>query len=166
MRDKFTLFHIALYSKGWYKIEHKGNTIWDDLKIMFELDDYNGEFMTPNNMVSVLLEHCQILKKRQFTDLGAFASGIDKQNSYKFGYYTKGCKWSESWGDGKELPEWDYLEAIVRFCLSTLADCRKEILCGEGGRLPMPDYTKGIKRNKGVSNKALEEHFGVKTEKV
>ncbi len=161
MREKFTLFHIALYSKGWYKREHLGNTVWDDLKIMFTLDDYQGEFMNKKTMIGVLLNHCQRLDVRGFTDLSQFVNGIDKSNSWKYGYMTNGHMFQER---GEELPEWDYDEAIIRYCLSVLQNTDKTTLVGEGNRLPKPNYNMGIKRNKGISNKALMEHFGGEVE--
>jgi len=59
--EKFSLLHITLYAKNWYKRYHNGNTIWDDLAVMFELDDYGGKYMTKNNMVNVMLIQCQRL---------------------------------------------------------------------------------------------------------
>ena len=155
MKEKFTLFHIALYSKGWYRHEFKQD-IWADLRIIFELDDYNGEFMTNSDMVHVLLNHCQALDDRGFQDLVSFASGIDRDNSWKFGYYTKGCRMEFA---HKDLPEWDYYEAIVRYCLSVIRFCDKKTLCGEGGNLPMPDYKNGLAKGKGISKKRIKEHF-------
>jgi hypothetical protein len=155
--EKFSLFHVALYAKHWYKQEHGGNTIWDDLKVMFTLDDYQGEFMNKNDMVNVLLNHCQCLKVRAFTDLTQFVSGIAEENSFKFGYLTDGY-WLQS--KGEVLPKWDYKEAIVRYCLSNLSITDSKTIVGEGGKFPKPNYNMGIKRNKGVSDKALKDYFG------
>lgn len=150
---KFNLLHITLYAKGWYKREHGGNTIWDDLKVMFGLDDYQGEFMTKNDMVNVMLNHCQLLDVRAFTNLTMFASGINKDNSYKNGYLYQGMRFQK---EDTTHPEWDYQEAIVRYCLSELRFLGKdELPC----KLPKPNYNMGIKRNKGISNKSLTDHF-------
>jgi len=155
--EKFTLFHTALYSKGWYKRENR-KTIWEDLKVILTLDDYNGQYMSNGDIVSILLMHCQRLNTRAFSDLDIFANGISKDYCWKYGYYTKGANWVR---DSDKLPEYDYLEAIARYCLSNISTSDIKTLCGEGGRLPMPNYEKGLPRKNGITDKKLLTHFVV-----
>lgn len=138
----FSLFHTALYAKGWYKREDN-KTIWEDLKVILSLDDYNGDYMTKYDIVNVVLYQCQRIKeKRAFTDLCEFANGISKDYCWKHGYITKG---NATWfRDEETLPEYDYYEAIIRYCLSNLSNCEVSILCGEGNTLPKPDFEKGL----------------------
>lgn len=155
MDRKFTLYHLCLYAKGWYKRENK-KTIWEDLQVIMSLDDYSGEFMDKYDIVSVMLDHCQRLDVRGFKDLGLFANGIAPSQCWKYGYYTKD---NASWvKDSKDLPDYDYYEAIVRYCLSTLVGTEIKAIVGEG-KLPKPDYTKGLPRKNGISDKKLKELF-------
>lgn len=153
--DKFGLLHITLYAKDWYA---KGD-LWEDLKVMFTLDDYSGEFMTKNDMINVILNHCQLLDVRAFRDLTQFASGIDKRNSYTNGYEYQGMPFQK---EGTTYPEWDYQEAIVRYCLSNLRFVGKDKL----PKMPFPDYVRGLKKRKDITVKVLKEHFGKKKEVV
>ncbi len=162
--SKFGLLHITLYAKNWYKRYDGGNTIWDDLKVMFELDNYNGEWMTKNDMVNVMLNHCQMLDVRAFTDLTAFASGVDKGNSYQYGYRYEGMPFQRE--DEKDLPEWDYQEAIIYYCLSNLSITETYKILVEGEMFPMPDYEKGLKRRSGISDKALKDMFSRNVERI
>ena len=150
----FSLLHVVLYAKDWYARE-QNQTIWDDLKVMFTLDDYQGEFMSKNDMINVLLNECQLLDISAF-NLVTFASGIDKRNSFRYGYYTKGC----GFGDDDKLPEWDYHEAIVRYCLSELRFTSKDKL----PKMPFPNYKDGLPKRKGITIKNLKDHFGTKRE--
>jgi hypothetical protein len=160
---KFKLLHITLYAKKWYKRYDGDNTIWDDLRVIFDLDDYNGEFMSKNDMVMIMLNHCQLLDVRAFTDLNSFASGICRESSWRCGYRYDGMPFQRD--DEQNLPEWDYHEAIIHYCLSNLSITETVKLVGEGGCLPMPNYDKGLKRRKGISNKNLKELFGNQIER-
>ena len=156
--EKFKLYHTALYAKGWYKRYQKKRTIWDDLKIIMSLDGYSGEYMSKGDIVSVMLTQCQRLNMRAFKDLSMFADGISQSFCWRHGYYTKGCLWMVN-PKNEELPEYDYYEAIVRYCLSHLVMAEHKELTGDGNRLPKPDYTKGLKKSDGISNKKLKEMF-------
>ena len=151
----FSLLHIVLYAKDWYAKE-QNQTIWDDLKVIFTLDDYMGEHMTKNDMINVLLNECQLLDISAF-NLTTFATGIDQRNSYRFGYYTKGCPMVD---DDSKLPEWDYHEAIVRYCLSALRFTGKDKL----PKMPFPNYKDGLPKRKGITIQDLKKHFGTKRE--
>lgn len=154
--EKFTLFQTALYAKGWYKRYQNNRTIWDDLKIILTMDGYSGEYMSNTDIVSVMLNQCQRLNMRAFKDLSVFANGISKSYCWKHGYFTNGWIFQKK---GEELPEYDYYEAIIRYCLSNLVSADSKELCGEGNKMPAPDYTKGLKRSDGISNKKLKEMF-------
>ena len=154
--EKFTLFQTALYAKGWYKRYQKKRTIWDDLKIILTMDGYSGEYMDKTDIVSVVLNQCQRLNTPAFKDLTMFANGISRAYCWKHGYFTKDWMFQKR---GEELPEYDYYEAIIRYCLSNLVMAETKELCGEGNKLPGPDYTKGLKRSDGISNKKLKEMF-------
>ena len=156
MDRKFTLYHLCLYAKGWYKRENK-KTIWEDLQVIMSLDDYSGEYMDKYDIVSVTLDHCQRLNVRGFNELGLFANGIAPSQCWKFGYYTKeNAMWVR---ENEKLPTYDYYEAIIRYCLSNLMSTDIKTLVGEGGKLPRPDYTKGLPRKNGINEKKLKEMF-------
>jgi len=154
--EKFTLYQTALYAKNWYKRYQKKRTIWDDLKIVLTMDGYNGNYMKKGDIVSVILNNCQLLNVRAFKDLGMFADGISQDFCWKHGYIVKGCFFERK---DEQLPEYDYHEAIVRYCLSNLAITETHKLCDGDKKLPKPDYTKGLKKSDGISNKKLKEMF-------
>lgn len=149
MEKKFKLLHTILYAKDWYK---RSNNIWDDLKIILTLDGYNGELMTKTDIVSIILINCQLLDVKCFTDLLEFASGIDKNSAYKNGYEYQGMSFQKQ---GTSYPEYDMYEAIIYYCISNLRFIETDLY----GKLPHPDYVKGLKRRKGISNKILNEFF-------
>ncbi len=115
--------------------------------------------MSKNDMVNVMLNHCQLLNVRAFSDLTQFASGIEKGNSYKNGYQYEGMPFQK---EGTTYPEWDYKEAIIRYCLSSLRFIDKDVL----PKLPFPDYVRGLKKRSDITNKSLKEHFGKHNEWV
>jgi len=156
--EKFTLYQTALYAKGWYKRYQIKRTLWDDLKIIMTMEGYSGEYMSKGDIVSVMLNQCQRLNMRAFKDLSMFADGISKTYCWRYGYYTNGCPWMFN-PNKEELPEYDYYEAIVRYCLSNLVSADTKELIGDGNKLPKPDYTKGLKKSDGISNKKLKEMF-------
>lgn len=156
METKFKLYHLSLYAKGWYKRENK-KTLWEDLAVIMSLDGYSGEYMRISDIVSITLDQCQRLNIRGFKDLGLFANGISPSQCWKFGYYTKeNATWVRN---NEELPTYDYYEAILRYCLSTLVCADIKSLVGEGNKLPRPDYKNGLPRKNGVTEKKLKEMF-------
>jgi hypothetical protein len=155
-KETFKLFHVALYAKHWYKRENK-KTIWEDLQVILDLDGYYGEGMNKGDIVGNILNHCQRLDIRAFKDLSAFANGISKDYCWRHGYYTQDHTWAIR--NKEVLPEYDYYEAIVRYCLSNIQCADIKELCGVD-RLPMPDYKKGLPRKNGITDKKLKEFFG------
>jgi len=156
MDKKFTLYQLALYAKGWYKRENK-RTIWQDLQVIMSLDGYSGEWMHHQDIVSVMLDQCQRLEVRGFKDLALFANGISPTQCWKYGYYTTEANWMVK--THKDLPEYDYYEAIVRYCISTLVSTDIKTLVGEGKRLPNPDYKNGLPRKNGITDRKIKEMF-------
>ena len=152
--EKFKIFHVALYAKGWYKRENK-KTLWEDLRVILTLDGYYGECMSENDIVYNLLNHCQRLEIRGFKELTTFVEGIHPSNCWKYGYYTNNYLFIRK---GDVLPEYNYNEAVVRYCLSTLVSTDLKTLCGLD-KLPMPDYKNGLPRKNGITDKKLKEMF-------
>lgn len=150
---KFSLLHLALYSKNWYKKCNK-QSIWDDLKVILTLDGYGGEYFTNGDITRVILTQCQHIEMNAFKSMYDFAIGVSKDDCWKYGYYTKGNTYNNK--KDSELPEYDYNEAIVRYCISNLMMTE---LSEFAKHLPMPDYKKGLRRPDGVSKKKLKEMF-------
>lgn len=137
---EFKLDHTALYAKGWYEKNVDGRTLWQDLQITLGADGYNGEGMEVRDIVTVILEACQEFKTRPF-QLIPVLSNIAKGNCWKFGYRTKGNM--PVWLSDKEemgLPEYDYWEAVVRYCLSEMARMNMDELGVK--KLSRPDFEK------------------------
>lgn len=156
--QKFNILHFALYSKGWYKRNNK-RTIWEDLQLILTLDNYSGKYMEKGDIVGVILNQCQRLDMNAFKNLSTFADGISQSYCWKYGYYTKGnAIWIK---EHETLPEYDYYEAIVRYCMSNVANCDiKTMLGDETKHPPMPVYTKqGLSRPNGLKEKRLKEMF-------
>ena len=132
--EKFSLQHIVLYAKGWYKSYNskgKRKTIWDDLKILIEADGYLGfnegdSLEQTKNRISYLLvsQLQRIPLTGSSRTLSDFFESIKPHNCWKYwGYDTKQNCWS---GKPKEdLPDWDINEAAVRYCLSHFGNLSK-----------------------------------------
>jgi len=159
MSDKFNLPNLALYSKGWYQKENK-QTIWEDLKIILTIDGFMGEHMDKSDIVHIILNNCQRINSSAFSLIN-YTNGITPDNCWKTGYYTKGCAWlslkEDKEGKAELLPEYDFYEAVIRYCLSNIRFTPNDEL-GDV-KLPKPDYTHGLKRSKGVSKKKLKDFF-------
>lgn len=165
--EKFSLFNVALYAKGWYLKEHKQD-IWKDLKVMLTLDDYSGEIMTKKDVTNLILYHCGRLDIRAFNDLSCFADGISADNAWRYGYETKYNRpFLTSKEENDSLPEYDYHEAIVRYCLSAIKNTMIDKLVGDL-KLPKPNYKLGLRKPKHITTAMLKQHFpdNVKTDVV
>lgn len=158
--SKFKLLHFALYSKGWYKKFHpksKRKTIWDDLKCTMTADDYSGEYMTKSDIVFVILDHCNRIDKPTFKDLIQIISGIAKENCWKFGYYTiENCNWAKDRLEYLTFPEYDYWEAVVRYCMSNIANLSREELGIDSFPSPDPNV---LPISNNIKQKKLTEFF-------
>lgn len=157
--EKFKLFHLALYSKGWYKKfnphQHSTRkTIFDDLSITMTADGYMGSYMSKSDIVRVMLKHCQLLDENRFKDMSLLVEGIAPHNCWEYGYYTKD---NYSWVNKKQnerLPEYDYYTAVVYYCLSVLRFCGKEHF-----ELPKPDYKNCLPRKNGIKENMILTMF-------
>jgi hypothetical protein len=146
--DKFNLLHTALYAKHWYK---HSDCIWDDLKKTLAMDNYQGDLMTKNNIVFVILDHCQkIPNQLAFTSLYKFTKGISESECWIYGYATKGNSFSLR----DLLPEYDINEAVVRYCLSNISFLSPEELGGVV--MPKPDFKKCLPKPKAVTHKLIK----------
>jgi hypothetical protein len=154
--EKFTLRHTVLYAKNWYKrysAEGERKTIWEDLVLALEMDGYIGSFEGESpeqikNRVAYLIvgQFERLPKKGSLTSLQSFYEGIKPHNCWKYGYYTKGFTLMRSKEEIENSPDYDYNEAVARYCLSYFLGLSKE----EWGVCP-PDYTtfskpKSVKR--------------------
>lgn len=152
--EKFSLNHVVLYSKGWYKRYNKRGvrkTIWDDMQVLLELDGYTMWEETPNKyrIVELVLIHCQRLDKDCFK-IRNFYSGVCDSEVWKYGYSTKT---NNFWNKTQDYPDYDYQEAVLRYCLSNLCNLETEYWtpC-------KPNYSKLPKSNN-ITDKKVLEHF-------
>jgi len=163
--DKFSLQHTVLYAKNWYERYHESNglrkSIWEDLMIALELDGYQGSFIGDNeeqikHRVTYLIvgQFQRLPNKGHANTLQAFYEGIKPFNCWKFGYYTKEYKFLQSQTQIDAAPEYDYDEAVVRYCLSYFVS-----LSRDEWEPCKPDYTKGLRKPKRISKQKIKEQF-------
>lgn len=157
-----TISNTILYSKGWYKryhIKSSRKTIWHDLRKTLNADGY---FMDLDNEITKHdIERIAFLIVKQFDllpktgssrSLTSFYEGIKEHNCWKYGYYTKNnC----SWFDTSEYPEYDYNEAVVKYCLSNFS-----MLESKEWQLTFPDKSV-LPLSNGVTLKKLKYHFSI-----
>lgn len=132
--EKFSLQHTVLYSKNWYKsynIKGKRKTIWDDLEIVLKADKHDYLFSSDNdvqkqNRITYLLvvQLDRIPKLGYIGTLAEFYESIKDCNCWRYGYITK----TNSLDTNKniKLPDYDYNEAVARYCLSFFSNLEKE----------------------------------------
>jgi hypothetical protein len=152
--ENFSLNHLVLYSKGWYKrydVRGKRKNIWDDMQVILELDGYAMYEEIPNKyrIVELVLEHCQRIDKN-WTKLRNFYNGVCDREVWKYGYYTNT---NNFWGRKEELPTYDYQEAVLRYCISNLSN-----LDTQEWKPCKPNYSK-LPRPNHISDKTILEHF-------
>lgn len=157
--EKFNLKHTVLYAKGWYR---RSKNIFDDLSKCLEADGYLGTFEGDSpeqikNRVAYLIvgQFERIPNKGYANSLQSFYEGIKPHNVWKYGYYTKGFKFMRSPEEIDKSPEYDYDEAVVRYCLSHfcgLEKCEWNVI--------KPDFKNVLKKNEGVKDKKVKEIFG------
>lgn len=105
--EKFTLNHVVLYAKHWYKC----TDFWTDIKACLTADGYSGDLMTNTNVVTVIVGQFERLPKSYASDLLTILEGIQERSCWRYGYCTK-----NNFGNGAE--EYDVNKAIVKYCLS------------------------------------------------
>jgi hypothetical protein len=162
--EKFSLKHIVLYSKGWYKsFSPKGSrkTIWDDLEILIEADGYLGclegdSLELKKNRITYLIlsQFDRIPKKGHRGTLTDFYESIKPHNCFKFGYYTEDYFFAEGLKQkGITLEKYDYNEAVVRYCLSYFSNLSKD-----EWQSIKPDFSI-LPKNNGVKDKSVKKIF-------
>jgi len=112
METKFKLTNVVLYAKGWYK---ESNDVWEDLKQILELDDYSP--FDKDDVYSIMLTAVQNSNIYRWTELKEVLNGINEANCWKFGYYTKNCKWVD---ESEKYPDYDMKTAFIYYVLSNL----------------------------------------------
>ena len=149
---EFKLNHTVLYAKKWYARNADGRTIWQDLQKTISADGYSGELMDKYDIVTMILDECQNLGTRPF-ELLQFANGISKENCWRNGYAVY-----VGFGENtKQLPEYDYWESIVRYCLCHLSITETSKL---GIKLTRPDFEKCLPPQRQYREEELSEIFG------
>jgi hypothetical protein len=167
MKEHFSLQHVVLYSKGWYKRyqnhpNSKRKTIWDDLKILLEADGYEGTFngdtelQIKNRISYLLIIQLDRIEKTGFQGtLPDFYESIKEHNCFKFGYYTK--NYNSIWKiDKSEFPDYDYNEASVRYCLSYFSRLESDKWN------PIRPESKVLPLKNGISQKNIKEVFSTR----
>jgi len=144
-QEKFTLQHVVLYAKNWYK---RSNDFWKDINKCLEADGYSSDWFRPNDCARVILNQFERLPKKGNFSLYDFLMEIEEQNCWKIGYYTKKHTWVSS------DKEYDMQEAIVRYCLSSFL-----MLDNEEWEVCKPDYKKVLPVGSKDSLKRAKEIF-------
>lgn len=162
--EKFSLQHVVLYSKGWYKtynIKGKRKTIWNDLQILLEADGYKGTFegdkdkQIQNRITHLLLSQFDRIPKMGYVGtLVDFYEGIKPCNVWRYGYITKNNAFSKN-DNVDNLPDYDYNEAVVRYCLSFFCNLEKEqwnVIAPDKTVLPLNNNIKQVSIKKMFKN--------------
>lgn len=128
------LKHVALYSKHWYK----RTDLWEDLRACLTADGYsaNEEFWKKRDTVGVIMHNVPVIfEGMSFPDYTVkLLAAIDPHYTWSYGYVHSGTPPMLSHYD-KDLKDYDYEEAIIRFLLSEL--CNSETV--KLGGLPKAD---------------------------
>ena len=151
-QEKFTLQHVVLYAKHWYE---RTDNVFNDLELCLNADGYDGTFIGDNEqqrkfrVASLILGQFQRITTMPYaTTLTAFYEGIHPHNCWKFGYTTK--------IEHESYPEYDMIEATVRYCLSHLTH-----LDSNEWTPIAPNYIKvGLKKPKRIKYAKIKLMFG------
>lgn len=162
--EKFSLQHTVLYSKNWYKtynIKGKRKTIWNDLQKVLEADGYNCSFIDESdiqkqNRIAYLLvvQLDRIPKMGHIGTLPDFYEKIKEYNCWQYGYITK----TNSFGNKDvvaNLSDYDYNEAVARYCLSFFCNLDKEqwkVIAPDKTVLPLNNNIKQVSIKKMFNN--------------
>ena len=164
--EKFTLQHTVLYAKHWYKRyspDGDRKTIWEDMVALLEMDGYVGTFEgeSPAQIKGrvchlIVGQLGRIQNKPHLTSLQAFYGAVQPYNCWKYGYYTKSFTLLRTKQDIDESPDYDYNEAVLRYCLSCFVELDKE------NWTPCePDYS-SFSRPDHITDEKILETFGQK----
>jgi len=148
---KLTLKHVILYAKGWYM---KSDDIWADLRKCITADDYSGEFFTDRECAELLLRQLERLSNRHFNGAATIIFETTEDNSWKYGYYTKGN--ANGVNSIKSDKPYDLNESLVRYCLMCIRDYinKKDWTPGR------PDYLNCLPAKPDITEEDLTRHFG------
>lgn len=142
LKDKnkpFSLSHITLYAKGWYKIT---DDVVKDLLHILRLDDYSPQ--TLNDVCSIMIHRYEETIDVSLSD---FTISIQEYDCWKVGYYTKG-------NSNHSEKIYDYRIAIIHKILSDLRFCENN-----QWKIKFPKYSKGNERPKNITIKRLIQQF-------
>ena len=109
--------------------------MWKDLGIIIGADGYN-ENLNKNDVYHIIVNRFSEMKIRE-SELLQVVDGINPESGWEYGYPTKGNFYYCSEADKSELPEWDFQEAVVRYCMS-----RVSFLNMDKVKKVMPDFKK------------------------
>lgn len=145
---KINLTHVVLYSKGFY---HYSDSIWEDMKKCLSLDNYNGEYMSNNDILYVIIENLDILRFKSKVSTINLLSGIHPSNTDKFGYITNSSLFKK---EGVVYPDYNYEEAILKYCLSVFRYLKKD-----EWDLGRPDFDNCLPKCNRISMEDVENMF-------
>jgi len=114
-RRKFNLPQVALYAKNWYK---RSDNIWDDMRKVLTADGYYGDVMTKEDIITIVSNHCFALKDHHSFQISEFINSMVPAYTWKFGYYHKDSHFNQA------KNEYNYFEAVLRYCLSGLVSVK------------------------------------------
>lgn len=124
MPIKFNLNHITLYAKNWYI---RSDNFWDDIYKCLTTPWYYNDgsehsyMMLPDekeSMYNVILNKYTESMHKEPHKLVDFIKAISPTECWKSGYSTKDYPFKQG---NEELPEYDYMEAVVRVILSNIS---------------------------------------------
>lgn len=123
----FPLNHVALYAKHWYK---RTDNFWADLQKCIGADGYLDN-LNPNDVYGIIISRLNEMKIREM-DMTILLDGINPKEGWKVGYPTKGNYFllKPDPKKAEEFPEWDFKEAVVRYCLSVISRMKNEFFEG------------------------------------
>jgi len=124
-----SLQHTLLYAKAWYATynskDTKNTTIWEDMVAVLEADGWEGTFegdslaQVKNRVAYILIGKLGELSNKEPKEMMQnLYEGIHPNNCWKFGYYTKNYTFLRRQEEIDKDPEYDFDEAVVRYCLS------------------------------------------------
>jgi hypothetical protein len=141
MSKPFKLNHVALYAKHWYK---RGDNIWEDLKKCISADGYSGEIFSKKDVMNLIVIVFEELPRRYYHSLAEIIDGISAEGCWRRSYYYK-----------EENREYDYKEAVVRYCLSCFCEADSQNM-----PLTKPDFINCLPPRDSSIPARVEEIFG------
>jgi hypothetical protein len=116
MDNTYTLNHVALYAKNWYK----RIDLVEDLKKCLDKDGYTC--FTIRDIISILTNHIIKLFNHDISQLILIIwYETNERNAWKYGYYYKHWNDFRTPKDNDTLDEYDRDKALIYFYLSKLS---------------------------------------------